>query len=612
MPASRPISRGATAVAAVALLGCLLVVVPGCSKSGTANTTVASSTAYVQKNVDIPMRDGTVLRANVIRPAKTGKYPVLIFRTPYSKDEGDEENEKSFAAAVKRGYAMVVQDVRGRYSSEGTFTPYANEGKDGYDTIEWAAKQSWSDGNVGTFGLSYPGAVQWLAAVENPPHLKAAVPAMCFSRLGSHAIYFGGVFESAWASWCYKAMSPDSRMRKGTPGPKTYEAAAAEWDRLGGADHIQGWLPSMLMPYLRNTEPYYYTQWLTHGPYDPWWSWGDLTSRYGNAKAAILNLSGWYDEPYGTEGAITNYTGLLRSRAGQGDPRTKLLIGPWIHGVDAVQKAEAGGRTFAANAVVDYDQVVLDWLDHFVRGIDNGVEKWPGAKVYSMGDDTWLSGAKWPVTATTPRPMYLTPGASANATGSLAASIPSAAGKTTFVSNPAEPLNDKDMTNFGAYDLRRLSGDPGVATFETAPLDKDLSVMGHVIGEMYVSADVAPDYDLYVKLIDVGPDGTAFNLESAGHEVVRVSYRDKTVGRKLVKSGQVVKLAFDNMITGNTFKKGHRLRVYLMGSWFPVYSRNLQTGLPETYSSKMRTAKITVHTGPQYPSSLRLPVRAGK
>ncbi|MCX6091067.1 MAG: CocE/NonD family hydrolase [Candidatus Atribacteria bacterium] len=158
-----------------------------------------SSEPFVEKNVAVMMRDGVILRADVRRPAKTGKYPVLIFRTPYGKSEGDPDNEKTFNEAVKRGYAMVIQDVRGRFESEGEFVAYRNEGKDGYDTIEWAAQQPWSDGRVGTFGLSYPGAVQWLAAVENPPHLKAMVPAMCFSSMDQF-IYFGGVFEAAWAN----------------------------------------------------------------------------------------------------------------------------------------------------------------------------------------------------------------------------------------------------------------------------------------------------------------------------------------------------------------------------------------------------------------------------
>ena len=570
----------------------------------------AKATSYfVQKNVPVPMRDGTILRADVRRPKATGRYPVLIFRTPYNKNEGDPDNERSFNDAVKRGYAMVIQDVRGRYASGGEFVAYQNEGKDGYDTIEWAARQPWSNGNVGTFGLSYPGAVQWLAAVESPPHLKAMVPAMCFSTIGPQFIYFGGVFESAWANWSYVDMSPDANVKKSLPGPKTVDEAKKEWKKLGGDDAIQGWLPSLRMPYLKDTEPYHYT-WLEHQPYDPWWEWGNLRDKYPQVKAAVLNLSGWYDEPYGSEGAITNYLGLLDARAGEKDPRTKLLIGPWIHGVDATGSTVSGDRKFGASAKIDYDQVVLDWLDHYVRGIDNGVASWPNAKYYVMGDNTWKTETAWPPGKTVSEPLYLGAGNAAGAKGSISTEPARQNSATGFVSDPANPVKDEFHTNFGAFDLRKLADRSDVLTFETAPFSEDKEVVGHVGAEVYVSAD-SPDFDLYLKLIDVAPDGTAYNLESAGHEVIRASYRDKTPDRKLLEPGQVVKLSFDNLLTGNTFKKGHRLRVYLMGSWFPTYSRNLQTGALETESAQMRKATISVHYGPGYPSKLVLPVVTG-
>jgi len=433
------------------------------------------------------------------------------------------------------------------------------------------------------------------------------VPAMCFSTIGPQFIYFGGVFESAWASWSYVDMSPDARVKKNLPGPKTIEEAKAEWKRLGGDDAVEGWLPSLQMPYLKDTEAYHYT-WLEHGPYDPWWEWGNLRDKYPQVKAATLNLSGWYDEPYGTEGAITNYLGLLQSRKGQADPRTKLLIGPWIHGVDAIGSTVSGDRKFGASAKIDYDQVVLDWLDHYVRGIDNGVAGWPNVKYYVMGDNAWTAQTAWPPADTVKEQLYLVPGASMGAKGAITRKPMQQSAQLPFVSDPANPVKDEFYTNFGAFDLRNLADRSDVLTLDSEPFAKDTEVVGHVGADVYVSSD-APDFDLYLKLIDVAPDGTAFNLESAGHEVIRASYRDKTPARKLLQPGQVVKLSYDNLLTGNTFKKGHRLRVYLMGSWFPTYSRNLQTGALESTGSEMQKATITLHCGgPQYPSKLVLPV----
>src|SRR6476660_4457251 len=184
-----------------------------------------------ESNVAIPMRDGVVLRAEVLRPGADGHFPVLVYRTPYGKDDALKEYT-TFEHALERGYAVVVQDVRGRYASDGEFVPYQNEGRDGFDTIEWAARQPWSNGAVGTFGLSYPGAVQWLAAVENPPHLKAMVPAMTFSS-AQNFFYAGGLWDMSWIEWIWDNIAPDIRSKKKLSGPKTSGEAISAWSQAG-------------------------------------------------------------------------------------------------------------------------------------------------------------------------------------------------------------------------------------------------------------------------------------------------------------------------------------------------------------------------------------------
>ena len=556
---------------------------------------------YFERDVSVPMRDGVILRADVWRQAPSGRFPVLIFRTPYSKDEGDPDNERTFQHAVDRGYAVIVQDVRGRYQSEGLYTPYINEGKDGYDTIEWAAVQWWSDGNVGTFGLSYPGAVQWLAAVESPPHLKAMVPAMCFSTIRQF-IYFGGVFETAWSSWVYVDMTPDTRVRYDIPGPRTVEEAKAEYNLIG-IDIFQGWLPQLTLPYLMDTAPYYY-EWIQHQPYESYWDWGNLETKYDRVRAAVLNISGWYDEAYGTQGATTNYLGLLAARAGQADPRTKLLIGPWIHGVDATYSTSSGDRYFGPVAVINYDNVVLSWLDHYVRGINNWVTRAKSVNVFVMGENRWRHEEQWPLKDTRTTSVYLAPG---SRRGKFSLSPSQGASASSFVADPANPIRDDYGTNFGATDLRWLAERSDVLTFETDPLPANIEVTGPITAELYLSSS-APDCDIYTILLDVAPDGTAYNLMGPGNTVLRASYRDETVERKLLRPGEVVKMTHDRMRNGNMFLKGHRLRLCLTASWYPIYSRNLQAGELESVSSVMQPATITIHHSNQYPSRLLLPV----
>ena len=315
------------------------------SGSGLAAAALQSSTGQdfvAEKDVPVPMRDGITLRADVLRPRGKGTFPVLVYRTPYGKEFALKEYT-TFQHAVERGYAVVVQDVRGRYASAGEFRPYENEGRDGFDTIEWAAHQPWSNGAIGTFGLSYPGAVQWLAAVENPPHLKAMVPAMTFSS-AQNFFYAGGLWDLSWIEWIWDNIAPDVRTKNNLPGPKTPDEAVAAWGELG--PKMQGALPLSEVQELRGIAPYYY-DWLKHPFDDPWWNWCDLRNKYSRVHAAVLNFSAWYDDNYGPEGATTNFAGLLKSRSGATDSQTHLLIGPWVHGVGSTAKPMAGERTFA-------------------------------------------------------------------------------------------------------------------------------------------------------------------------------------------------------------------------------------------------------------------------
>jgi hypothetical protein len=565
----------------------------------------AASAPLVEREIAVRMRDGVVLRADVWRPAASGRFPVLLYRTPYDRRRAQGEGS-TVARAAERGYAVVVQDVRGRYGSDGEFEPYLNEGRDGYDTVEWAAAQAWSDGTVGTFGLSYPGAVQWLAAVESPPHLKAMAPAMTFST-PRNFFYSGGVFDMSWTTWIWNNIAPDVRVRRGLAGARTGEEARAAWDRMRGS--VLSRLPLSALDEFRDVAPYLFV-WLRHPAGDPWWNWAELRGRYRRVGAAVLNLSGWHDEAYGPEGALTNFLGLRAARRGQQDTRTKLVIGPWVHGgvMDADEQSRSGERPFGPTAVIDYGEMVLRFMDRYVRGLDNGVDREPPVRVFVMGDNAWREADRWPLPGTTPRTLFLDGVGSAGRGGLDWRQTADGGAVSSFNSDPARPVEDPYAADAGAHDYRQLIERKDVAAFDTAPLESDLRVVGRMSAEMYVSSADARDVDIWVKLLDVAPDGTAFNLMSPGLDVVRASYRDGGPRRRLLRPGRVYALPFENLMTGNTFRKGHRLRVVICGAFYPHFSRNLQTGALEAVSAASRPARIDVHHSPRYPSRLVLPV----
>jgi putative CocE/NonD family hydrolase len=551
-------------------------------------------------DIAVPMRDGKVLSADVWLPKTQGQFPTLVYRTPYGKHNAPKE-WTTFAAAVKRGYAVVIQDVRGRYGSDGEFVPYQNEGKDGYDTIEWAAKQAWSDGNVGTFGLSYPGAAQWLAAVENPPHLKAMVPAMTFST-PRNFFYSGGVFDGSWLAWIWMNIAPDARRRKNLPGPRAGKEAAAAWKDERA--RMEGFLPLRDLRDLKEVAPFYYT-WLAHPPADPWWDWAELRNKYDRVHCAVLNFSGWYDEAYGPDGATANFNGLLAARQGEANSRTKTMIGPWTHGGQDTQKS--GERDFGPSAPIDYDELILRWMDHYVRGIKNGAELGKPVRIFVMSRNEWRDEDTWPLKDAMETAFYLQPGLGNTIVGALTRDGNAVvARETTFISDPSHPLADS-YDAYGAHDYRALVGRKDLLTFDSEPLKEDLEVTGPIQAEMYVSADVK-DFDLWVRVLDVAPDGTAFNLMSPGLDVLRASYRDETTEANLLEPGRVYRLDLNRMVTSNVFLKGHRIRVQISGAFYPHFSRNLQTGLSEIMSSEVKRGRITIHHGPGHQSRIVLPV----
>ena len=560
-------------------------------------TAAARSSVLIELDVAVPMRDGIVLRADIHRPRDGGPFPVLVYRTPYGKEEAVRDYA-TVPRAVARGYAVVVQDVRGRYRSAGTFDPYRQEGPDGYDTVEWAATQPWSNGAIGLFGLSYPGAVQWLAAMESPPHLRAFVPAMTFAS-PQQFFYSGGAWDLSWAGWVWNNIAPDLRQRLNAAGPRTKDEARAGWER--DSKRVLAQRPLNDLPDFQGIAPWFY-EWMRRDPTDPWWNFAELSGRYTNTSAAVLNLSGWHDEAYGPHGATNNFTGLVESRRGEPSTRTAMIIGPWVHGVTATARTRSGQREFGAASRIDYDEVVLRWMDRWLKGEANGVDREPAVRVFVMGANEWRSGDRWPLPGVVAETLWFAAG------GRLErARGGGRAGASSFTSDPRDPVVDPYDAAYGAHDFRALASRSDLLTFETVPFTRPVEVIGAMTALLQLETD-ARDVDLYVRVLDVAPDGTAYNLMSPGLEVVRASYREPARGRQLLEPGRTYELRLADLLTANRFLPGHRLRVHIMGAFQPHFSLNPQTGESEQTSAALAPARITIRHDAAHPSRLILPV----
>jgi putative CocE/NonD family hydrolase len=426
------------------------------------------------------------------------------------------------------------------------------------------------------------------------------VPAMTFST-PRNFFYSGGVFDGSWLDWIWFNIAPDARKRKHLPGPQTHKEAAAAWKTEH--ERLQNFLPMADLPDLKQAAPFYY-DWLAHPPASAWWDWAELRGKYDRVQAAVLNISGWYDEAYGPDGATTNFNGLLAVRKSEPNPRTATIIGAWTHG--ELERSKAGEREFGKSAAVDYDEIILRWMDHYLKGVDNRIENEKPVRIFVMGANTWRDEDAWPLTGTKQTPLYLSSWRTPDGTLSLDAGLCTKCERyAEFVSDPAHPVSDP-YNEFGARDYQSFAGRKDVLLFDSAPLPSDMEVTGPIRAEMYVSADVR-DFDLWVRVLDVSPDGAAYNLMSPGLDVLRASYRNTSVKPELLKPGKIYRLELNRLLTSNVFQKGHRIRVQVSGAFFPHFSRNVQTGNSEINSSGMRTGHIRVYNDAQHPSRIVLP-----
>jgi hypothetical protein len=548
-------------------------------------------------NLTSRMRDGVVLRADAYRPEGSDRVPAILVRTPYGKE--GHRRRKFVAAAVARGYAVVVQDVRGRYASDGEFDPYRQDGRDGYDTIEWLAGQPWCAGRIAGSGLSYPGAVQWLAAVEAPPHLTCIFPAMCFSS-GRQFFYFGGAFDLSWIPWTATNIAPDARRRRKIAGAQTPEEARAEWREAARAAFRH--VPLNSLPLLRDVAPFYY-EWLDHPDDGSYWEFADIESRHDRVRVPSFNFSGWHDEGYGPVGAIRNFSGMRKRGATDASRDPFLVIGPWTHGEPTPASTRVGDRDFGPDAGLDYDSLMLDWCDLHVRGVDRGLGTSPRVRVFVMGRNRWRDSSAWPIANTRSRALYFGGG------GRLTWEPPAAAEPPDrYRFDPNDPLEDPHFSEgLGPHDQRQVESRSDVIVYTSEPLQDDVEVIGTIECRVWLASS-APDTDIFVRILDVEPGGPAWNLMSPTIEVLRARYRMSESEPQLLRPGVPAELVLRLAVTANLFRRGHRIRVHVTSSFFPHLDRNPNTGRPVSAESRLVPAVNAIFHDPQRPSRILLPV----
>ncbi len=572
------------------------------------------STLTVERNVAVPMRDGVSLYADVYRPAGTGPFPTLLQRTPY--DKSVTNMFQLILRALERGYAVVLNDVRGRFASEGDFMAFVNERNDGYDVLEWLTNQSWCDGNVGMFSQSYVGLTQWQAALSGHPALKAIVPVVTADDYHDGWVYQGGAFELSFnLSWTWSNLAVNTILRRKQDDPN----AAEEYEQLvrmiDGMEEEFRKIPLKHSELISKYAPYY-DQWVDHPAYDDLWASLDVSKGHERLTIPAMNVGGWHD--IFLKGTIGNFTGM-RANAATADARAaqRLLLGPWNHSGmrtgNPIGSVDFGVHSTGGD--LDVDGMHLRWYDHWLRGMDNGVESDKPVKVFVMGAKRWREADAWPLPNTDWQNWFFHSEGSANSlngNGSLSRDSANSEPPDSYVYNPLNPVPTRGgglccnavFSQGGSYDQRDVEARSDVLVYTSAPLEREQEVTGPLKVVLYASSS-ATDTDFTAKLVDVHPCGMARNLNDG---ILRARYRNSMSEPEMLTPGEVTRFEVDLVATSNAFQPGHRIRVEISSSNFPRFDRNPNTGEQPGRSDKVVSALQTVHHSAEYPSHIVLPV----
>jgi len=555
----------------------------------------------IERNVAAKMRDGVTLRSDIYRPKADGKFPVLLQRTPYNKDGAAD-----FALrAAAHGYVVIVQDVRGRYASEGQWYPFRNESNDGYDTVEWAASLPYSTEKVGMFGGSYVGATQMLAAIAHPPHLAGICPHVTSSNYHDGWTYQGGAFEQWFNESWTSGLAQDTfhrTIQNNTNGMNgIWKLPLSSYPLF---------VPSLSESDSTNALAPYFLDWLAHPSYDDYWKKVSIEEHFSDINVPSLNIAAWYDIFLG--GSLRNYIGLKEHAATDAARRGQRLL--VIIGGHAGSGRKIGDVDFGDTAKLDEDDVIVPWYDYLFKNVQNEFAGKP-VKIFVMGANEWRSVDDWPISRAVSTKYFLHSSGKANSLrgdGTLTTTTPRSEGSDQFVYDPANPVPtiggplccDGKHLAPGPRDQRPVEARNDVLVYSTPPLDRDVEVTGPVTLEIYVKSS-AVDTDFTGKLVDVWPNGFAQNLTEG---ILRTRYRDSQENPGFMNPGQTYKLKLDLWATSNVFKKGHILRLEVSSSNFPRFDRNLNTGFDAAHSEQFVPATNTIYHDEQHPSALILPI----
>ncbi|HYI43528.1 MAG TPA: CocE/NonD family hydrolase [Sphingomicrobium sp.] len=626
----------------VALAACLAVSLGLGTPGLTAQPTPAAKSAYgtALEHHLIPMRDGVKLDTSVFLPKGNGPFPAILVRTPYPMSDPREAAETDFMRKLlDRGYAIVQQNERGLYFSEGRHRMLVGARNDGYDTVDWITKQGWSDGGVGTWGCSSTAENQLGLITANHPAHKAAVAlgyGAGIGRIGPYAEQGnqmrGGAQQLLFATWFRNylgstgygsderptfpsTLTPEDRTRLA----KLYSLRLTNWRAeadMKTADLMKFYrtLPVENLIRASGGPKSEWDEYATRGPASSAWQQTDFVNEGDTFGVPTIWGVSWYDVGVAPNLYLYDYA---KDHIARGRPANEqfLIVGPGTHCTFQRTKAnEPVGEMDVGDATYDYDKRFIDFFDWKLKGVDNGASREPRVRIYQMGENRWVTSNTLEIKNPRFHDFYLASQSGANSVfgdGLLTPAPPSAGrASNSFTYDPRRPVPTVGggaccmgtLPAAGGFDQADIDARNDVLVFTTPALAQDMVVRGPVGIDLYVSS-TAPDTDFAVKLVDVHPDGAAYNIDDT---IFRARYRDGYDKPTLMQPGKVYKITIPPMFTANTFRKGHRVRVQVTSSNFPRYDRNLNTGGPNYNETASRVAVNTVHHSAQYPSRIRL------